>query len=65
MARAFLGLGTNLGDRVANLRLALRLLGEVGTVCRFSSLYETEPVGYADQPWFMNIACELGTDLTP
>jgi 2-amino-4-hydroxy-6-hydroxymethyldihydropteridine diphosphokinase len=65
MARVFLGLGTNLGDREGNLRRALGLLGDLGAVRQVSSLYETEPVGYADQPRFLNAACELETDLPP
>jgi 2-amino-4-hydroxy-6-hydroxymethyldihydropteridine diphosphokinase len=59
--RVFLGLGSNLGDRLGNLRQALCLLGQTGTVTSASSLYETEPVGYAVQGWFLNGACELRT----
>lgn len=62
---AYLGLGSNLGDREENLRLALQLLGELLTVTSVSSLYETEPWGYADQPPFLNMACAVETDLTP
>lgn len=51
----YLGLGTNLGDRQANLREAIERIEALGLriVCA-SSLYETEPVGYQDQPWFLN-----------
>ncbi len=65
MARAYLALGSNIGDRAAHLREALRRLAHVGRVGRVSSLYETEPVGYAEQPWFLNIACEIEADLPP
>ncbi|MCL4534453.1 MAG: 2-amino-4-hydroxy-6-hydroxymethyldihydropteridine diphosphokinase [Bacteroidetes bacterium] len=65
MARVFVGLGTNLGDRLGQLKQALCLLRGLGTVRRVSSLYETEPVGYAGQPWFLNAACEMETDLSP
>lgn len=63
---AFLSLGSNLGDRIANLKAAVADLGAAGTVIRrISSVYETEPVGYLDQPWFLNIALALETSLAP
>lgn len=65
MAKVYLGLGANLGDRTANLVAALRMLGRQASIVRVSPLYETEPVGYVDQPWFLNAACEIVTDKTP
>ncbi len=65
MALVYLGLGTNLGDREANLRRALAELKHLGIVKSISSLYETEPVGYPNQGWFLNIACALATNLEP
>ncbi|MBI2845399.1 MAG: 2-amino-4-hydroxy-6-hydroxymethyldihydropteridine diphosphokinase [Chloroflexi bacterium] len=65
MATVYLGMGSNLGDREKNLNLALEKLGRVGKVTEVSSLYETEPVGYQDQPWFLNMVCELQTELSP
>jgi 2-amino-4-hydroxy-6-hydroxymethyldihydropteridine diphosphokinase len=65
MARAFAGLGTNLGDRTANLQRAIGLIRERATVTTVSPVYETEPVGYADQPWFLNCVVELDTPLPP
>lgn len=67
MARAFVGLGSNLGDPEELIRSALELLGaEEGIeVVRVSSLRETDPVGYEDQPRFLNGAAELMTDLPP
>src|SRR5438876_4106603 len=64
--RAFLSLGSNLGDRGQNLRQALSGLAR-GHIepRRISSCYETEPVGYRDQPWFLNIAVEASTLLSP
>jgi 2-amino-4-hydroxy-6-hydroxymethyldihydropteridine diphosphokinase len=62
---AYLGLGSNIGDRVANLMSAIQSLGKLGTVVSVSPLYETEPVGYADQPWFLNCALALKTYLAP
>lgn len=66
MPTVYLGLGGNLGDRRANLRLACWRL-EAGGVRleRCSSLYETEPWGVADQPRFLNAVCYGETDLTP
>lgn len=67
MPRAYVGLGANLGDREAALRRALELLAadphvEVGAV---SSFRETDPVGYLDQPRFLNGAAALDTGLPP
>lgn len=61
----YLSLGSNLGDRAAHLRRALAALGELGTVTAVSSLYETEPVEFTAQPWFLNCAVALETDLMP
>jgi len=65
MTRAFLGLGTNLGDREAHLRAAVGQLAEAGDVVAVSSLYETEPVGGPPQGLFLNLVVELDTDDTP
>jgi 2-amino-4-hydroxy-6-hydroxymethyldihydropteridine diphosphokinase len=65
MALVYLSLGSNLGDREGQLREAIRRLGTVGRVVSISSLYETEPVEMADQPWFVNCAVALETDRTP
>jgi len=64
-ATAYLGLGSNLGDRQGNLREALRRLEEFARVRRISSFHETEPEGYKDQPRFLNAACEVETLLPP
>jgi 2-amino-4-hydroxy-6-hydroxymethyldihydropteridine diphosphokinase len=66
-ARAYLGLGSNLGDRAANLWEAVRRISVLPTcqVLRVSALYETEPVGLADQPWFLNAALKIDTGLEP
>ncbi len=61
---AYLSLGSNLGGRDANLREAIRRLGELGTVEKVSSFYETEPVEFTEQPWFVNCAVELETNLS-
>jgi 2-amino-4-hydroxy-6-hydroxymethyldihydropteridine diphosphokinase len=63
---AYLSLGSNLGDREANLRGAIAQLSELGSVSRVSALYETEPVEVAgQQPWFLNCAAAVETDLAP
>ena len=65
MATAYIGLGANLGDRAATLREAVRRLEELGQVSAVSSLYETEPVGYGEQPPFLNAVATLETPLAP
>lgn len=61
-----LGLGSNLGDRAGNIARAIRLLGDNGVeVVRASALYETEPVDYEDQPWFLNQVLEVRTAVDP
>ena len=62
---AYLGLGSNLGDREANIRGALMRLAQRASVERVSSLYETEPWGYLEQPRFLNAACRITTTLAP
>jgi len=66
MKTAYLGLGSNLGDRQANLDDAVRrLASERVTVKRRSSIWETAPRDVLDQPWFLNQVIEVGTDLFP
>src|SRR5262245_49615587 len=63
---AYLGLGSNLGDRAANLDAAIAGLAAAGvTLCRRSPLYETAPVGVRDKPWFLNAVAEVATALPP
>jgi 2-amino-4-hydroxy-6-hydroxymethyldihydropteridine diphosphokinase len=62
----YLSLGSNLGERKSNLATALRELGAAGVeIERFSSVYETEPVDYLDQPWFLNIVAQGITAVPP
>jgi 2-amino-4-hydroxy-6-hydroxymethyldihydropteridine diphosphokinase len=59
-----LSLGSNLGEREANLRAAIAALAGVGVcVGRVSSIYETEPVDYLEQGWFLNCVVEAETEL--
>jgi 2-amino-4-hydroxy-6-hydroxymethyldihydropteridine diphosphokinase len=62
---AYLGLGSNLGDRRAQLAGALRALGEFVVVDAISSVYATDPVGYREQPEFWNLAARVRTSLPP
>lgn len=61
----YLSLGSNLGDRAENLSHAVAQIGNLGEVTAISSFYETEPVEFTEQPWFLNIAVELQTELMP
>jgi 2-amino-4-hydroxy-6-hydroxymethyldihydropteridine diphosphokinase len=62
----YLSLGSNLGDRAANLNGAIVALPGAGVrVLRRSSVYETEPVDFLEQPWFLNCAVEAETSLSP
>ena len=61
----YLSLGSNLGDRAANLRTALAQLEVAGRLLAVSALYETQPVDVPDQPWFLNCVAAIETDKTP
>jgi 2-amino-4-hydroxy-6-hydroxymethyldihydropteridine diphosphokinase len=61
----YLSLGSNLCDREKNLRDAISRLGSEGRVISVSSFYETEPVDFVAQPWFLNCAMALETELLP
>jgi 2-amino-4-hydroxy-6-hydroxymethyldihydropteridine diphosphokinase len=61
----YLSLGSNIGDRRANLRAGVERLRELGEINATSSIYETEPVDVTDQPWFLNCAVALETEKMP
>jgi 2-amino-4-hydroxy-6-hydroxymethyldihydropteridine diphosphokinase len=66
MPTVYLSLGSNVGDRDSNLRDAIAAQPPAGIqVKRISSIYETEPVDYLDQPWFLNCVVETETELQP
>ena len=65
MPEVYLGLGSNLGDNEQNLRQALARLQEQCELVRISPIYRTEPVGYADQDWFLNGVAQMRTCLAP
>lgn len=62
---AYLSLGSNVGDRAANLNAAISRLADLGAVVAVSSFYETEPVELTAQPWFLNCAVTLDTEKMP
>jgi 2-amino-4-hydroxy-6-hydroxymethyldihydropteridine diphosphokinase len=62
---AYLSLGSNIGDRVANIRACIARLISVGQVSKVSSFYETEPMELREQPWFVNCVVEFETQLSP
>ncbi len=65
MAIVFIGIGSNLGDRIRNCKKALMLLEEGGVIIRRSSLYETEPWGRREQGLFINCVAQMETGLGP
>jgi 2-amino-4-hydroxy-6-hydroxymethyldihydropteridine diphosphokinase len=65
MHTVYLALGTNLGDRLANLRAAIEALSSQVRVTKESEIYETSPWGYADQPAFLNMCLRAETELSP
>jgi 2-amino-4-hydroxy-6-hydroxymethyldihydropteridine diphosphokinase len=63
MTTVFIGIGSNMGDRVGNCRRAIESIGEKMLLCNISSFYETEPWGYAEQEDFINCVVEVTTSL--
>lgn len=66
MAKVYLGLGTNLGDKETNLRLAIRKIEErIGKVTSLSAFYVTQPWGFNSANTFLNAACAVESNLSP
>lgn len=65
MSTVYLGLGSNLGDRKANIMEALERLSSWFVIEQTSLLYDTEPVGYTEQAWFLNMVCRCETHISP
>ena len=61
--KAVIALGSNIGDTKANLDLALKMLREATDVKQVSSYYSTKPVGYTNQPDFLNAVCIIESEL--
>jgi 2-amino-4-hydroxy-6-hydroxymethyldihydropteridine diphosphokinase len=65
LTTAYIGIGSNMGDKKAACRRAIELLAKAGRVAAVSSFYCTEPVGYPDQEEFVNAVVKLETPLSP
>ncbi|MDO8511478.1 MAG: 2-amino-4-hydroxy-6-hydroxymethyldihydropteridine diphosphokinase [Nanoarchaeota archaeon] len=65
MIDAYLGIGSNLGEREKNIEKAILLLAEKVQLVQCSSLYQTEPIGYQEQDWFLNCAIGIQTNYEP
>lgn len=76
MSRVYISLGSNLGDREKNIKEAIRIVSGASllptkepkkkiNVVKISSIYETEPVGFKEQNWFLNAVIEIETTLSP
>lgn len=63
--KAYISLGSNIGDRKTNLETAIKEIGNLGKIIKKSSIYESEPVDYKNQPYFLNSALILETELSP
>lgn len=65
METIYLGIGSNLGDRVGNCAKAIDVISRFANLLKVSSMYETEPMGYRDQPDFINCVIKVQTELSP
>ena len=65
MNKVYLGLGSNIGESKKNIERALSLLSKKTNIINQSSYYKTEPVGFKDQAWFLNMVIEVETELNP
>lgn len=65
MPEIYLALGTNMGNRKMNLKQAIILLSEKVNIEKISAIYESDPVGYTEQPLFLNLVLRGGTSLKP
>jgi len=67
MNKVYIGIGSNLGDREKNIKEAISLINAYSSinVVKISSIYETEPVGFKEQNWFLNLVIEVETTFLP
>ena len=65
MNSVFISIGSNLGDKIGNCKIAIEEIAAFAKILKVSSCYETEPLGYEEQPNFINCAAEICTDLSP
>ena len=62
---AHLSMGANMGDRKTNINKGIAFLTKIATICNTSPFYETQPVDFLDQEWFINIVVKIETRLDP
>ena len=66
MSKAYLSIGSNIGDRLQNLKDCVKFLSDEGLIIiKISSIYETEPIGYTDQDKFYNVVLLIETEFSP
>lgn len=65
MHTSYIGIGTNLGDKLSNLQNAIDLLADYSNILKISSIYETEAMGFQSENSFYNIVVHIETDLSP
>ena len=65
MAKSYIGIGSNLGNKHKNIKKAISLLEEKAKIVKISPVYETEPVGYKKQEWFLNCCAKVKTEFSP
>ncbi len=65
MAKVHIGIGSNLGNKASNIKKSIKLLETKSRLKKISPFYETEPVGYGNQEWFINCVVKIETDLAP
>lgn len=65
MVESIIALGSNVGDRETNLRRAIEMINRQMSLIKMSSVYETEPMYYENQDWFLNCVVAVETDLKP
>ncbi len=65
MDRVYLGFGSNLGNKLSNIKKAIKFIKKASKIKKISPIYRTEPVGYKKQDWFLNCVVEAETGLHP
>jgi len=65
MIESYIGIGSNIGDREENIEKAIKKISDRCLVQKKSSLYETEPIGFKEQNWFLNNVISIQTQYTP
>jgi len=63
--KVYTGIGSNLGNRFSNIKKAVSLIGKKCKILKISPIYETEPIGYKNQPWFLNCVVKIEAKIKP